>query len=112
MLHFKNQGMFRQLDLGAYFTLAPLVIGTWYRGVPIEKSASGTGGNRESVVVLLGYRKDHFSIGYSYDLTISKLGLPSGGSHELSLAYLFDLNSSSIQKTYQKFKRNLSCPKF
>ncbi len=112
VLHFKNQGMFRQLDLGAYFTFAPLVIGAWYRGVPIEKSAAGTAGNRESVVVLLGYRKDHFSIGYSYDLTISKLGLPSGGSHELSMAYLFDLNSSGIKKTYQRFKRNLSCPKF
>ncbi|MHA8065444.1 PorP/SprF family type IX secretion system membrane protein [Aquirufa sp. ROCK2-A2] len=112
VLHFKKQGMFNQLDLGAYLTIAPLVIGTWYRGVPIQKSADGTSGNRESLVALLGYRKDNFSIGYSYDVTISKLGMPSGGSHELSMAYLFNFGQSSIQKTYQKFKRNLSCPKF
>jgi hypothetical protein len=88
------------------------VLGAWYRGVPIQKSVDGTSGTRESVVALLGYRKDNFSVGYSYDITISKLGMPSGGSHELSLAYLFDLNNASLRNTYQKFKRNLSCPKF
>ncbi len=112
VLHFKKQGVFDQLDLGAYLTLSPMVLGAWYRGVPIQKSVDGTSGTRESVVALLGYRKDNFSVGYSYDITISKLGMPSGGSHELSLAYLFDLNNASLRNTYQKFKRNLSCPKF
>jgi hypothetical protein len=87
-------------------------LGAWYRGIPIQKTKEGFSGTRESVVALIGYRKDSFSIGYSYDLTISKLGLPSGGSHELSIAYLFELNNSNIRSTYQKFKRNLSCPKF
>jgi hypothetical protein len=66
---------------------------------------------REAFVALLGYRQDNFSIGYSYDMTISNLGLPSGGAHEISIAYLFDLDIS-IKKPYLKIKRSLSCPKF
>ena len=109
VLHYRHQGNFDQLDIGAYLTLSPMVMGVWYRGIPIAKN--GGNSNRESLVALLGYRQDNFSIGYSYDVTISNLGLPTGGAHEISLAYLFDLDIS-IKKPYLKFKRNLSCPKF
>lgn len=109
VMHYKHQGTFDQMDLGAYLTLSPLVIGAWYRGIPLKTSSSSS--TRESIVALLGYRQDNFSIGYSYDLTISNLGLPSGGAHEISIAYLFDLDMS-IKKPFLKIKRNLSCPKF
>jgi len=109
VMHYKHQGTFDQMDLGAYLTLSPLVIGAWYRGIPLKNNSSAS--TRESIVALLGYRQDNFSIGYSYDMTISNLGLPSGGAHEISIAYLFDLDMS-IKKPYLKIKRTLSCPKF
>lgn len=109
VIHYKHQGTFDQMDLGAYLTLSPLVIGAWYRGIPVKNSNNTF--NRESFVALLGYKQDNFSIGYSYDMTISNLGLPSGGAHEISVAYLFDLDIS-IKKPLLKIKRNISCPKF
>lgn len=111
VLNYKHQGTFDQLDLGAYLTLSPIVLGAWYRGVPIKKSSDGIMNSRESIVALVGYRQDNFSVGYSYDLTISNLGLPSGGAHEISIAYLFDWDIS-LKKPYLKIKRTLACPKF
>ena len=107
VVHYKKQGKFDQLDMGAYLTISPLVAGLWYRGVPITNNNQ----NRESLIFLLGYRLDSFSVGYSYDMTISNLGLPSGGAHEISIAYLFDLDMS-IKKPFLKIKRNISCAKF
>ena len=109
VMHYKHQGPFDQMDLGAYLTLSPLVIGAWYRGIPLKTSNNTS--SREAFVALLGYKQDNFSIGYSYDMTISNLGLPSGGAHEISIAYLFDLDMS-IKKPFLKIKRNISCPKF
>ena len=107
VLQYKQQGIFKQVDLGAYLTLSPLVIGAWYRGIPMEKLSV----NRESVVGLIGYKQDNFSIGYSYDLTVSSLGVNAGGAHEISLAYLFDFGFS-MKKNPRIGKRTLSCPKF
>ncbi len=109
VMHYKHQGTFDQMDLGAYLTLSPLVIGAWYRGIPLKTNNNAS--SREAFVALLGYKQDNFSIGYSYDMTISNLGLPSGGAHEISIAYLFDLDMS-IKKPFLKIKRNISCPKF
>jgi type IX secretion system PorP/SprF family membrane protein len=110
VVHYKQQGDFKQLDMGAYLTWSPMVLGLWYRGIPIAKSKLGNP-NRESIVALIGYRQDNFSIGYSYDVTLSQLGPAAGGAHELSIAYLLDFDFS-IKKPFVKWKRNLSCPKF
>jgi type IX secretion system PorP/SprF family membrane protein len=107
---YKFQGKFDQLDLGVYLTYSPIVLGLWYRGLPIKKYAPNIS-NRESIIALVGYRQDRFSFGYSYDLTISALGLPSGGSHEISLAYTFEWEPITRQKRIKKDKQ-LSCPKF
>ena len=86
---YKQQGKFSQIDLGMYYTFEPIVFGLWYRGVPY-KPVDGVS-NNESVVVLLGFNKrtkdSNFKVGYSYDITISKLGSSSGGAHEFSLSY-------------------------
>jgi type IX secretion system PorP/SprF family membrane protein len=92
---YRHQGNFDQLDLGVYFTFEPLVLGTWYRGVPF-KSVNGFV-NNESVVLLLGFTKlgakDAINIGYSFDYTISKLGPGSGGAHEFSLVYTWPMRN-------------------
>lgn len=85
--NFKQQGQFSQLDLGAEFFFEPLVLGFWYRGLPTKYSLP----NSEALIFLLGVEiPSGFDIGYSFDYTVSKLGLSaSGGAHELSMRYVF-----------------------
>ena len=85
--NYKKQGEFSQLDLGAEFFFEPLVLGMWYRGLPTKYSLP----NNESLVFLLGVNIPvGLDVGYSFDYAISKLGTSaSGGSHELSLRYVF-----------------------
>jgi type IX secretion system PorP/SprF family membrane protein len=94
-IQYRHQGQFDQLDLGVYFTLEPIVVGTWYRGVPF-KAVNGFV-NNESIVLLLGFAKlgakDAINIGYSFDYTISKLGIGSGGAHEFSLVYTWPMRN-------------------
>jgi type IX secretion system PorP/SprF family membrane protein len=94
-LQYRHQGQFDQLDLGLYFTAEPIVLGSWYRGVPY-KSVNGFS-NNESIVLLIGFTqigaKDAINIGYSYDITISKLGSQSGGAHEFSLVYTWPMRN-------------------
>jgi type IX secretion system PorP/SprF family membrane protein len=92
---YRHQGKFDQMDLGMYFTFEPLVLGTWYRGVPFKKVDNFV--NNESIVLLLGFvklgAKDAINIGYSFDYTISKLGPGSGGAHEFSLVYTWPMRN-------------------
>jgi hypothetical protein len=41
-------------------------------------------------VLLLAYNYGPYRFGYSYDITISGLGLQSAGAHEISLIYEFN----------------------
>lgn len=107
---YKKQGKYDQLDLGVYLTYSPIVLGLWYRGLPIKKYEANLN-NHESIIALVGFRQDKFSFGYSYDLTISTLGIPSGGSHEISLSYIFDFEPPT-RKGYRRKDKQLSCPKF
>ena len=98
---YRHQGQFDQMDLGLYFTAEPLVIGTWYRGVPFKSVNNVV--NNESIVFLLGFTRiggkstagtrDGLTIGYSFDYTISKLGAASGGAHEFSLVYTWPMRN-------------------
>ena len=36
-INYKFQGKYDQLDLGVYVTYSPIVLGLWYRGLPIKK---------------------------------------------------------------------------
>jgi type IX secretion system PorP/SprF family membrane protein len=110
-VQYRHQGKFDQMDLGLYYTFEPLIIGTWYRGVPF-KSLNGIV-NNESIVLLVGYTlkslKDVLNIGYSYDYTISKLGPGSGGAHEFSIVYSW--NSRDPRKP-PKDRLVIPCPDF
>jgi len=87
--NYRTQGDFEQLDLGAYFTINPILVGVWYRGVPI-RSFEGIS-NNESIVFMLGLQNKRTTFGYSFDYTISDLGIGTGGAHEISIAYSFSL---------------------
>jgi type IX secretion system PorP/SprF family membrane protein len=110
-VQYRHQGQWDQMDIGMYFTFEPIIIGTWYRGVPFKK-VNGFA-NNESVVLLIGLTKrgpkDVFNIGYSYDYTISKLGPSSGGAHEFSISYSW---STRDPRKPPKDKLIIPCPKF
>ncbi|MDH4089115.1 MAG: type IX secretion system membrane protein PorP/SprF [Cyclobacteriaceae bacterium] len=94
-IQYRHQGKFDQMDIGLYFTAEPIVLGTWYRGVPFKNLDKFV--NNESIVFLLGFvqlgAKDAINIGYSFDYTISKLGPGSGGAHEFSLVYTWPMRN-------------------
>jgi type IX secretion system PorP/SprF family membrane protein len=108
---YRKQGQFSQADVGLYYTVEPLIIGTWYRGIPFNK-VNGFA-NNESIVLLIGLvlkgEKDVLNIGYSYDYTISKLGPGSGGAHEFSLVYSWPTRNP---RKPPKDKLIIPCPSF
>jgi type IX secretion system PorP/SprF family membrane protein len=106
---YKFQGRYDQMDLGAYLTYSPITVGAYYRGIPFKKY-NQTINNHDAIALLAGYRVDKFSIGYSYDATISTLG-NSGGSHELSLTYIFEKPEARRGGVRRRDKK-LPCPKF
>ena len=84
----KGQLQWDQFDVGVYLTINGIVGGLWYRGIPGLKAYKPGYSNNDALVFLLGYQmKEVISIGYSFDLTISRLTIASGGSHEISLIY-------------------------
>ena len=86
---YRTQGQFDQLDLGAYVTLEPILVGVWYRGIPI-KNLDGVV-NNEAVIFMVGLQNNRTTFGYSFDYTISDLGIGTGGAHEISISYSFSL---------------------
>jgi type IX secretion system PorP/SprF family membrane protein len=104
---YKMQGGFNQLDLGIYSTLEPMVVGLWYRGIPFNAPNNFTGS--ESIVLLLGYSYEKISVGYSFDYTISDLGIRSGGAHEISISYVLSLTDP---RRPPADKLRIPCPKF
>ena len=90
---FQQQQNFQQLNLGLYVTKGPIVGGLWYR-------------NRDSFIVLIGVQQHFFKIGYSYDITSSKLTNATAGSHEFSFQLQFEC------KPKKKKFRTVNCPSF
>jgi len=110
-VQYRHQGKFDQMDVGLYFTAEPIVIGTWYRGIPFKNLDGFV--NNESIVFLVGFTKlgakDAINIGYSFDYTVSKLGSGSGGAHEFSLVYTWPMRNP---RKPPKDKLIIPCPDF
>ena len=106
---FKKQGSFNQVDLGLHYHVDPVMIGFWYRGIPLLKNFIGNP-SHEALVFTMGLQFQNFEFGYSYDFTVSELSTSSGGAHEASLIYQFDLvaKGRKVEKKYQV----LPCPTF
>lgn len=106
--NYRHEQKYDQLDIGLYYYHLPLNVGIWYRGLLFKKYAP-TYSSRESIALLIGFDMTDYNlrVGYSYDLTISNLGVANSlGAHEISLIY-------EIAKKKKRNKRILvSCPKF
>jgi type IX secretion system PorP/SprF family membrane protein len=105
---YKRQGNFDQLDIGTYFFYEPVVVGLWYRGIPIQQDVKDNT-NHDAVVVILGFQLQKIEFTYSYDVTVSKLGPNSGGSHELALKYRLNMSTQITKRKKEKF---IPCPTF
>ncbi len=91
---YQYQNGFQELSIGTYVKYGVFQAGAWYR-------------NRDAFILTIGLNTGKFKVGYSYDVTVSKLNNGvSGGSHEVSLG--INLN---CKKKPQSF-RTISCPSF
>lgn len=91
---YQYQNGFQELNIGTYVKFGDLTAGVWYR-------------TTDAFILSLGYQSKKYKIGYSYDLTTSKLGnMATQGSHELSLG--FNLKC----KRKPRALRTISCPSF
>ena len=90
---YQQQQDFRELNLGIYLTKGPIVGGLWYR-------------NQDAIVAMVGFQQDPVKMGYSYDITVSKLGIVTAGSHEISFQLLFKCRPK------KRHFRTVSCPSF
>lgn len=106
---YQRQAKFNQLVTGLYWYKAPLVLGVWYRGIPLLKNSQSNMAYRDAAIFLIGFKNQQITVGYSYDFTLSHLMGNTGGAHEVSIIYEFFQNP----KAKMKKKRNMiSCPKF
>jgi type IX secretion system PorP/SprF family membrane protein len=91
---YQYQNGFQELNIGTYIKYGNFTVGAWYR-------------NRDAFILSFGVSTEKFRVGYSYDLTVSKLGNGiSGGSHEVSLG--MNLKCRKKAKNFRK----ISCPSF
>jgi type IX secretion system PorP/SprF family membrane protein len=103
-INFQKQAKFYQTDLGLYYYKDPLILGLWYRGIPLVTSQAG-----DAIIGLIGIKTGQLHLGYSYDFTISNLINSTGGAHEISLVYEF--NNLSKGQLNKRIKA-IPCPEF
>jgi len=94
---YMQQGDFHQLNGGMYVNFSPFVTGLWLRH-NFE--------NPDALIALLGFQQPDFRVGYSFDFTLSKLGLPAGGAHEISFVWFLPCPKKEF-----KYKA-IKCPSF
>lgn len=109
---FRTQGpTFSQMDIGVNYHIDPVSIGVWYRGKPVFFEESVIGGIQQDALILsLGMYFKRFTIGYSYDFTISELQTASGGAHEVS--FMYEFTSKPASRSVKKKYRLIPCPTF
>ena len=95
---YQKQQDFQQFNYGVYVNRGPMVGGLWAR-----QSLK----NFDSFILMIGLIQDSFKFGYSYDITLSKLGNSNTlGAHELSFALFMPC------RTRSKSFNTISCPQF
>lgn len=88
---FTKQRMFHQLTFGAYIQYGIFLGGVWFRH---------TFSNADAVIWMVGIQKGVFKLAYSYDLTVSALGMQAGGAHEISLMLNFENKKEKHRNRY------------
>ena len=105
--NYLGQKEFDQFDIGFYYTQHFLNLGLWYRGIPGFKAYKPGYTNNDAIAVIVGVQTNKLNIGYSYDITISKLYSISNGAHEITISYQI-----CKPKKKKKYGLIIPCPKF
>jgi type IX secretion system PorP/SprF family membrane protein len=100
-IFYSRQGNYQQLDIGANGFIDPLILGFWYRDVPIQKTYNG------AVVLMTGVFYNGFQFLYNYDIPVGRFAGITGGAHEISLY----IQVGDLQ-TRQKYRRKGKMPFF
>ncbi len=90
-LLFVSQSGLNQLVFNNFIDLGLIFAGIGYRH---------DFSNSDAVLFSVGVSKEMFKIGYSFDYTVSKLSISSGGSHEIGVTVNFD-KSTLFEKPYR-----------
>ncbi|MEO7080490.1 MAG: type IX secretion system membrane protein PorP/SprF [Flavobacteriales bacterium] len=106
--NYRAQGKFDQLDIGAYYERDPIFAGLWYRGLPLKSYQPGYA-NNDAISVLVGFKAGDWRFGYSYDITISRLAMNSGGAHEITT--ILELADRRKKRSMAR-RRVVPCAKF
>lgn len=94
---YQMQDGFSCFNYGVYLDWMPFMVGLWYRH-SLE--------NSDAFIFMVGAQYDYLKIGYSYDVTVSKLANNTGGSHELTLGIMLPTPSPKHKV------RAVRCPSF
>lgn len=94
---YQYQGSFHYFNYGLYLDWEPFLVGMWYRN-GVE--------NSDAFIFMVGVQQDYFKIGYSYDVTVSKLANNTAGAHEVSLGILMPVPEQ------KKRVKAIRCPSF
>ena len=94
---YQYQGGFHYFNYGVNLDWMPFIVGVWFR--------HGTE-NSDAFIFQAGVRHDYFTVGYSYDVTVSKLANSTAGAHEISLGVLLP-----VPENKKKIKA-IRCPSF
>lgn len=99
------QGPSMQLDLGATMALEHILLGAYYRGIPLSDSPS-LPFSQDVGSFMVGFYNSFIQIGYSYDVNVNRLRGDGMASHEVSLQYFWPLWKPWPKKVYKP----IPCP--
>ena len=110
---YEHQKNLNTLNAGIYAMKAPVMLGIWYRNGGTFKID-----NSDAVMINLGARFEDkakrfmMQIGYSYDVTISKLAGSTAGTHEVAVIIEFTRAALFGSKNPSARKRARNCYKW
>lgn len=94
---YQYQGSLHYFSYGLYLDWMPFLVGLWYRN-GLE--------NSDAFIFMVGFQQDYFKVGYSYDVTVSKLANNTAGAHEITLGFLLPIPEA------RKTVKAIRCPSF
>lgn len=96
-LVYQYQGGFHYFHYGLYLDWMPFLVGVWFRnGVQ----------NADAFIFQVGVQQDYFKVGYSYDVTVSKLANSTAGAHEVTVGLMLPVPEQ------KKKVKAIRCPSF
>ena len=94
---YQFQGGLHYFNYGLYLDWMPFLVGVWFRN-GVE--------NADAFIFQVGVQQDYFKVGYSYDVTVSKLANSTAGAHEFTVGVMLPVPE------HKKKVKAIRCPSF